>query len=69
MIPNKKNISIIPKGLLKTLIIYGVEREIEVCDECELDYLLVDGRCDCGKILCTACYIWHKESIGGTESR
>gem|GEM_PF-1561048 len=55
--------------MLKTLIIYGVEREIEVCDECEQDYLLVDRRCDCGKILCTACYVWHKESIGGTEFR
>lgn len=47
------------------MIIYGVEREIEVCDECEQSYILVDRRCECGKILCTSCYSWHKESIGG----
>ena len=46
------------------MIIYGVEREIEVCDECEQNYLLVEHRCDCGKILCNACYTWHKESTG-----
>ncbi len=50
------------------MIIYGVEREIEVCDECEQNYLLVERRCDCGKILCNACYTWHKESIGDVQT-
>jgi hypothetical protein len=51
-------------SLLKTLILYGLEREVEVCDECEQSFLLVDGVCKCGKKLCASCYKWHLESMG-----